>query len=214
MRGRGQGKALSLLPCSLIHLPACLETPISACKEGSESWLGWAGSLVRAQMFMSVANLGPTFAYFKSWNQLISLLRFCTHPFFSLMISLFNKSDGWAIYHCNPPLAMGLVSVSNEKRSSINPCEILFFLFWVVISQVLVSMSGFKALCKDYYEYFCHKSRKESRARLIYTEHEMRKSDLRNHCSLTYSIEIQRYQLSSIMPRSVSRKLLLNSMSS
>lgn len=97
-----------------------------------------------------------------------------------------------------------------KKEVQKHPCEILVFLLLGDYFTSAVSLSGFKALCKVYYEYFCHKNRKESRARPIYSEQEMRKSDLRSHGSLTYSVDIQRYQFHSTMPRPVSRKPLLH----
>lgn len=56
----------------------------------------------------------------------------------------------------------------------------------MLISQELISLSGSKVLYNACHEYFCHKNGKERRARPIYTEQEMRKSDLRNNCSRTY----------------------------
>lgn len=114
----------------------------------------------------------------------------------------------------SPLLLWDLCKCLKKGGVQLHPREILFFLPWVVTTQELVSLSGFKALCNIYYEYFCHKNRKESRARPMYTEQEMRKSDFRNHCSLTYSLDIQRYQFSSTILRPISRKLLLNILSS
>ena len=47
---------------------------------------------------------------------------------------------------------------------------------------MVISLSGFKAPFKDYFEYFCHKNRKGIRARPVCTEQEIRELGQRSHC--------------------------------